>query len=64
MAKMVFPVEVKSAKDGRMRSLHLYLTSHPHSPYGLKISENLFSQQANIHEIPLYGIESWLNLNQ
>ena len=57
----IIPVEVKSAKDGRMKSLHLYLGSHPNSPYGLKISENLFSRHANIHEIPLYAIEGWIN---
>jgi uncharacterized protein len=56
----IIPVEVKSAKDGRMRSLHLYLESHPDAPYGLKIAENLFSQHGNIREIPLYGIEAWL----
>lgn len=57
----IIPVEVKSGKGGRMRSLHLYLESHPHSPYGLKIAEHLFSQHNNIKEIPLYGIEAWLN---
>lgn len=55
----VIPIEVKSAKDGRMRSMHLYLETHPESPYGLKISENLFGQHNNIKEIPLYGIEAW-----
>jgi predicted AAA+ superfamily ATPase len=57
----IIPVEVKSAKDGRMRSLHLYLESHPGSPYGLKIAEHLFSQHGNIKEIPLYAIEGFLN---
>ena len=57
----IIPVEVKSAKDGRMRSLHLYLESHPDSPYGLKIAEHLFSEHGKIREIPLYGIEAFLN---
>lgn len=56
----IFPIEVKSSKDGRMRSLHLYLESHPAAPYGVKIAEHLFSQHKNIKEIPLYAIESWL----
>lgn len=56
----IIPIEVKSSKDGRMRSLHLYLESHPDAPYGLKIAEHLFSRHANIQEIPLYAIESWL----
>lgn len=57
----IVPVEVKSAKDGRMRSLHLYLESHQDAPYGVKIAEHLFSQHNNIREIPLYGIEGFLN---
>ncbi len=57
----IIPVEVKSAKEGRMRSLHLYLESHPNSPYGLKIAEHLFSQHGSIREIPLYGIEAWVH---
>lgn len=55
----IVPVEVKSSKDGRLRSLHLYLDTHPNSPYGLKIAEHEFSHHKNIKEIPLYAIESW-----
>lgn len=58
----IIPVEVKSAKDGRMRSLHLYLETHLESPYGLKIAEHLFSQHQRIREIPLYAIESWCKI--
>jgi len=59
----IIPIEVKSAKDGRMRSLHLYLESHPDAPYGVKIAEHLFSQHNRIQEIPLYGIESWYKVS-
>lgn len=56
----IIPVEVKSGKNGRLRSLHLYLESHPQSPYALKIAEHLFSQQGRIREIPLYAIYAWM----
>jgi len=57
---LIIPVEVKSGKNGRLRSLFLYLESHPHSPYGLKIAEHLFAEHDRVKEIPLYGIDAWL----
>jgi uncharacterized protein len=58
--QQIVPIEVKSGATGHLRSLHLFLTSHPNSSYGLKIAENQFSKHNNIVEIPLYGIEAWL----
>ncbi len=57
----IIPVEVKSGTQGGMKSLHSFMESHPNSPYGLKISEGTFAKQSNLVEIPLYGIEGWLN---
>lgn len=57
----IIPVEVKSGTQGGMKSLHLFLSTHPESPYGLKISEGYFGQQPSLVEIPLYGIESWFS---
>jgi uncharacterized protein len=54
------PVEVKAGKTGHLKSLHIYLQTHSHAKYGLKISENGFSRHMNIVEIPLYGIEGWV----
>jgi uncharacterized protein len=58
--QQIVPVEVKAGTTGHLRSMHLFLQSHPSSSYGLKIAENLFSKHSNIVEIPLYGIEAWL----
>lgn len=55
----IVPVEVKSSKKGRMKSLQLFLDSHPNSTYGLKVSESPFSKQENLVEVPLYALESW-----
>ena len=57
---LIIPVEVKSGMQGGMKSLHLFLETHPKSTYGLKISEGYFGLQSRLVEIPLYGIESWL----
>ena len=56
----IVPVEVKSGPKGRLKSLYLFLNSHPHSKYGVKISLSPFGQQEKLLEIPIYGIESWL----
>jgi predicted AAA+ superfamily ATPase len=56
----VIPIEVKSSAKGHLKSLHLYLNTHPRAPYGVRISEIGFSKNENILNVPLYGIESFL----
>jgi predicted AAA+ superfamily ATPase len=56
----IIPVEVKSGIKGGMKSMITFLNSHPHSSYGLKISQKLSSDNGNIHEICLYALEYWL----
>lgn len=57
---MVVPVEIKSGQRGGLKSMQVFLHSHPNSKYGLKISEMEFSLHGNIREIPLYGVEAWV----
>lgn len=56
----VIPIEVKSSAKGHLKSLHLYLNTHPLAPYGVRISEIDFSKNENILSVPLYGIESFI----
>lgn len=51
----VIPVEVKAGKSSTLRSLHSFLSSHPRSPYGIKISLADRNQFENIFSIPLYA---------
>ncbi len=55
----VFPVEVKAGIKGGMKSLNSFLNTHPNSPFGLKISNNVYSVQPSFEEIALYGIAAW-----
>jgi uncharacterized protein len=55
----IIPIEVKAGATGHLRSMHEFLKSHPASPYGLKVAENLFGKHERLLEIPLYGIEAW-----
>jgi len=56
----IVPVEVKSGRFGHMKSLKLFLESHTHSPYGLKISESNETDFETMHSIPFYSIQEWL----
>lgn len=55
----IIPVEVKSGVKGGMKSLKVFLETHPGSPYGLKISEGMPTRQPHLQEISLYGVEGW-----
>lgn len=52
----VIPVEVKSGQGRTLKSMHLFLESHPASSFGIKFSANNFSVFNNIHTYPLYAI--------
>lgn len=57
----IVPIEVKSSQTGAMKSMHLFLESHPNSSYGVKISTGGFAHYDTIVEIPLYALEAWLD---
>lgn len=52
---MVIPIEVKANKGSTLKSLHSFLSSHPKSPYGIKLSLSERSQFDKIISIPLYA---------
>ncbi|MBS0623923.1 MAG: DUF4143 domain-containing protein [Verrucomicrobia bacterium] len=56
--KKIIPVEVKSKIKGGMKNLNIFLNKHPKSPYGIKISEGMFSKQDHLLETPLYGVST------
>lgn len=60
--KQIVPVEVKVRSKGGMKSLRVYLDTHPEAHYGVKISERPFSLHGHLEEVPLYGISGWLIL--
>ena len=57
----VIPLEVKSGVAGKLRSMHLFLESHPDSPFGVKVSLDNFSRLDKIQSIPLYAFGSWIS---
>lgn len=58
----IVPIEVKSRKKGHLKSLRMFLETHVHSKFGIKISEQLFHHDNEVIGIPFYAIE-WLIKN-
>ncbi len=57
---MIVPVEVKAGLRGGLKSIALFLESHPHSTTALKISEKIYEKNGLVQNIPFYGIKAWL----
>ena len=51
----IVPVEVKSGKQGKMQSMHLFM-KEKHSKMGIRTSLENFSIYDKIHVVPLYAI--------
>jgi predicted AAA+ superfamily ATPase len=49
----IYPIEVKSGKTGRLRSLKQFMLEHPGS-LGIRLSESPLAKQEDILSIPLY----------
>jgi len=53
--KQFSPIEVKSGKQGKMQSLHLFM-KEKQSKFGIRTSLEIFLQYDKIKVIPLYSI--------
>ncbi len=51
------PVEVKSGKTGSLKSMRIFLNTHPKSKYGIRFSMQELSWYDSILSIPLYMVE-------
>lgn len=56
LGKNVIPVEVKSGKGNSMKSMQVFLESHPKTPYGIRLSTHNYSLHKKIHSYPLYAL--------
>lgn len=50
----IFPIEVKSGKTGRLKSLQLFLQEKPNSPFGIRIAQTPLERTGNVQSVPLY----------
>jgi predicted AAA+ superfamily ATPase len=58
----IIPVEVKSGKSGRMKSMIMFMKQFE-SKTGLKISQSRYSEKDNITSIPFYSIVAYLSFS-
>lgn len=58
--EQIIPVEVKSGEGKNIKSLRMFLESHPESPYGIKFSTRNFAQFDEFHSYPLYAVSKLL----
>ena len=54
----ILPIEVKSGDGRTLKSMHRFLESHPHSPYGIRFSSQNYSIFQKIDSRPLYAVAS------
>lgn len=52
----IIPIEVKSGTGTALKSLNLFLQSHPQTPYGIRLSTHNYSEQEKLKSLPLYAI--------
>lgn len=60
----VIPIEVKSGHGSTLRSLHLFLSERPKSPYGVRFSSMPYSSMEKLHSKPLYAVVSLAHPDQ
>jgi predicted AAA+ superfamily ATPase len=51
----IVPIEVKSNKGSTLKSMQLFLQSHPKSTYGIRVSTHNYSAHEKIDSYPLYA---------
>ena len=52
----VVPIEVKAGASKHIKSMHMFLDSHPRSEYGMRFSADNYSMYQKIHSYPLYAV--------
>lgn len=52
----IFPIEVKSGKTGRLKSLQQFIANKPSTKFGIRISEKPLAFERDILSVPMYMI--------
>lgn len=62
--EVILPLEVKSGHGNTLKSLHLFLDSHPKSPTGIRFSSLNYSMMPKLDSRPLYAAVSLAHPSQ
>jgi len=52
----IIPIEVKSGAGTTLKSMHLFLESHPQTPFGIRFSTQNYSKHDKVQSFPLYAV--------
>ena len=58
----IIPIEVKSGAGTTLKSMHLFLESHPQTPFGIRFSTQNYSKHDNLLSLPLYSVAAITNM--
>ena len=58
----IIPIEVKSGSGTTLKSMHLFLESHPQTPFGIRFSTQNYSRHENLQSFPLYAVAAITNI--
>lgn len=56
LKQQIIPIEVKSGAGSTLKSMHIFLEKHPHSPFGIRFSAQNYSVYEKIYSYPLYAV--------
>lgn len=56
LKEKVVPIEVKAGTSLRIKSMHIFLDSHPNSSYGMRFSAHNYEIEQRVHTYPLYSV--------
>lgn len=60
----ILPIEVKSGHGSALRSLHLFLDTHPKIPFGIRFSARDYSIKDQLDSRPLYSVSTLMHESQ
>lgn len=55
LREQIVPIEVKAGTSARIKSMHIFLDSHPNSSYGMRFSAHNYTIEDRVHTYPLYA---------
>ena len=53
---MIIPIEIKSGKEGSLKSMKIFLKEHPKTPYGIHFYGGMPNIVDNVRSYPLYCV--------
>jgi len=63
IGNQIIPIEVKSGKTGRLKSLREYLNQHQNTAYSIRFSSQNYSSHEGLQSYPLYAVAKAIGMD-